>query len=225
MSQRRKPQEESGIVEQYKKVDHFLDENKNLVIGIGIGFVLIVAGLLYFNRMYLPEQEKLAQEAIFQAQLYFENDSLGLALNGDAINLGFIDISNEYSLTSAGNLSDYYAGICFLKQGKFDDAIDYLSSFSSDDQVISTLALSALGDAYMEKGNTDKGISFYKKAAKNNRNEFTTPIMLLKTGQALESVRKYADAKKYYEKLKSEYPLSQEGAEIDKYIARVVLKM
>lgn len=225
MSQRRKPQEESGIVEQYNKLDNFLEENKNLVTGVGVVLLLIVAAVLYFNRMYLPEQEKLAQEAIFQAQFYFENDSLSQALNGDATNLGFIDISNEYSWTSAGNLANYYAGICFLKQGKYDDAIEYLSNFSSDDQVISTLALSALGDAYMEQGNTDKGISYYKKAAKNNRNEFTTPIMLLKTGQALESVQNYADAKEYYEQLKSEYPLSQEGAEIDKYIARVELKM
>ncbi len=226
MAQKRKPQEESAIVDSYNKIDHFLEENKNLVTGIGVVFILIVAAGLYFNRFYMPEQEQLAQEAIFQAQLHFEVDSFNLALNGDRNgNLGFIDVSNDYGMTSAGNLASYYAGVCYLHLGDYDAAIDYLSDFSSDDQVISTMALSALGDAHMEQGNTDKGISYYKKAAKNNPNEFTTPIMLLKAGQALESVQKYAEAKEFYETLKSEYPLTQEGAEADKYIARVELKM
>ena len=52
---------------------------------------------------------------------------------------------------------------------------------------------------------------------------FNTPIFLMKAGQIYELQQKYADALKLYERIKSEYPESTEGASIDKYIARVKL--
>ena len=70
---------------------------------------------------------------MFQAIYYFEADSLDLALNGDGNKLGFKDISEEYAITQAGNLANFYAGAAYLKQGKFKLALIYLNDFSSDD--------------------------------------------------------------------------------------------
>ena len=77
---------------------------------------------------------------MFMAEKYFENDSLNKALKGDGNYLGFLDIIDQYKFTKSANLSHYYAGICYLKKGEFQNAIDQLNSFSSGDQLVGPMA-------------------------------------------------------------------------------------
>ena len=58
-------------------------------------------------------------------------------------------------------------------------------------------------------------------AAAMNDNDFTTPVYLMKAGNLYETMGKYDDALTAYKKVKEKYPESNEGRQIDKYIARV----
>jgi len=202
-------------------VDHFFQKNKNALTIGALLILAVVIGGIYVNRFYLPKQEQEAQEQLFMAQMYFENDSLNLALNGDGNYPGFLQIAEDYTWTNAANLSHYYAGISYLKLGNYDEAIRHLEAFSSDDQVISTMALGALGDAYMEKDDTKNGVKNYKAAANNSDNDLTAPYFLMKAGMALEKAGDYGEAQEYYERIKKEYPKSQEALQADNFIARV----
>jgi tetratricopeptide (TPR) repeat protein len=144
-------------------------------------------------------------------------------LNGDGNYLGFIDIADEYKFTNAGNLARYGAGICYLHLGNYQEAIDFLDKYSKKDKVIGSIAIGATGDAYVELGNTDKGITKYLEAAEFAKNSFNTPLFLMKAAELYELNGKYADALKLYEKIKAEYPASTEGSSIEKYIARAKL--
>jgi TolA-binding protein len=57
-----------------------------------------------------------------------------------------------------------------------------------------------------------------------NENELTTPIYMLKAAELLESTGKSAEALKIYETIKQKFPESNEGRNIDKYIARAKVK-
>ena len=83
------------------------------------------------------------------------------------------------------------------------------------------MALGATGDAYVELGDLDKGVSKYIEAADFAKNSFNTPLFLKKAGEIYELKGKYAEALKLYERIENEYPESTEGTTIDKYIARV----
>ena len=48
--------------------------------------------------------------------------------------------------------------------GDNESAIDYLSDFSSDDEVVSSIAYGSMGDAYMNIGEFDDAINFWTKA-------------------------------------------------------------
>jgi tetratricopeptide (TPR) repeat protein len=85
------------------------------------------------------------------------------------------------------------------------------------------MAIGATGDAYVELGNLEKGISKYLEAADYADNSFNTPLFLMKAAELYELDGKYADALKLYERIKDEYPGSTEGSSIDKYIARINL--
>jgi tetratricopeptide (TPR) repeat protein len=158
---------------------------------------------------------------MYMAEQYFEKDSFNLALNGDGNYLGFLDIIDDYSITPQAKLARYYAGISYLHLGKYDEAIDYLGGFKTKDVILKPVAIGALGDAYLEKGDESKALNQYNKAISASDNEMSTPIYLMKAGRLSEKMNKPGKALEYYTKLKEKYPESNEGRTVDKYIARI----
>jgi tetratricopeptide (TPR) repeat protein len=74
--------------------------------------------------------------------------------------------------------------MAYLNTGKYNEAIDYLNKFKSDDIVLSGLATGAIGDAYADN-KPEEALKNYVKAAGINKNDFTTPRFLLKAGRQL----------------------------------------
>tara|TARA_B100000809_G_scaffold201517_1_gene202129 strand:- start:1085 stop:1765 length:681 start_codon:yes stop_codon:yes gene_type:complete len=208
------------IEETLTKTEQYIEDNqKSLTVIVG-AIVAIVAIYLGFTNFYLEPLEQEAHADMYMAEIYFEKDSFNLALNGDGQYLGFLDIADEYGLTNAGNLANYYAGLCYLHTAQFEDAIEYLSDFSSDDIILSTLALGCIGDAYLELEDNSSALKYYEKAADNASNDFTTPRYLMKQAIVLEMDEEYEDALEIYNQIKEDYSKSQIAQDIDKYIAR-----
>lgn len=216
------PQTISNVEQTLSRTEHFLEENyKSLLIGLAV--IIVIVGLVWLGKLYLNKRNDEAQSQIYQAEKYLEMDSLSLALNGDGNYLGFLDIAKDYKLTNTGNLARYSAGICYLHLGQYQDAIDFLNKYKKKDKVIGSLAIGATGDAYVELGNTEKGISLYLEAAEFANNSFNTPLFLMKAAELYELSGKFSDALKLYERIENEYPESTEGTTVEKYIARVKL--
>ena len=210
-----------NIEQSLSKTEEFIIENQKVLTIIVAVIVLVVLGFFGFKKYYLQPKEKQAQEQIYMAQHYFQTDSLDKALYGDGNNLGFVDIAKMYSITKAGNLANYYAGICFLKKGNFDNAIKYLKKFDSDDEIVGPMAKGALGDAFLEKGEKEKAVKYYMEAADLQDNEFTSPLFLLKAGEVDEMLGNYDKAIDAYKRIQQDYYKSLEAKDIEKYIARV----
>lgn len=207
------------------KTEQFLESNQKLIAIVIGAIVVVTVGYLGLNKFYLEPRNTEAQEQLFQAQNYFEKDSFNLALNGDGNNPGFLDIIDDFGSTDAGNLSKYYAGISYLHMGHYDDAITYLKKFDTDDLLLGPISVGAQGDAQLELGKTKEALDLYTKAYNMNDNELTAPIYMLKAAELLENTDKVADALKIYETIKQKFPESNEGRNIDKYIARAKVKM
>jgi tetratricopeptide (TPR) repeat protein len=210
----------SSVEETLTRTEHYLEENyKPLLIGLGI--IVLLVGLGWLGKLYFSKRNDEAQSQMFQAERYLEMDSLKLALNGDGNYLGFLDIAKDYKFTNSGNLARYSAGICYLHLGDYKEAIQFLNKYSKKDKVIGSLALGATGDAYVELGDLDKGVSKYVEAADFAKNSFNTPLFLMKAGEIYELKGKLPEALKLYERIQNEFPESTEGTTIEKYIARV----
>jgi len=209
------------VEEALSKTEKFIENNQK-VISIVIGaIIVIVLGYFGFNKFYIEPLEKEAQAQMFMAEKYFERDSLNLALNGDGNYLGFLDVIDDYGMTKAADLSHYYAGICYLKKGEFENAIDYLESFGGDDNVVAPMAIGAVGDAYVELAELEKAKKNYIKAAEMVINDFSTPQFLMKAGLTCEEMGDYKEAMNLYKRIKSEYPTTSEGRSIEKHIGRI----
>ncbi len=214
------PSSISSVEETLTKTEQYLEENyKTLLIVLGV--IILLVGLGWLTKLYLGKRNDEAESQMFQAQKYLEVDSLKLALNGDGNYLGFLDIAKDYKFTKSANLAKYCAGICYLRLGDYNDAIDFLTKYSKKDKIVGSLAIGATGDAYVELGDLDKGISKYIEAADYANNSFNTPLYLMKAAEIYELKGKYPDALKLYQRIEDQYPESTEGTTIAKYIARV----
>jgi len=214
-----------NLEEALSRTEQYIENNQKKLTYIALAIVLVAAGIFSYQKYYRAPLEQNAQVEMFQAQRYFELDSFNLAINGDGNYDGFLDIMDNYGSTEAGNLAAYYSGISYLHLGEFQNAINYLEDFSSDDFMISTLAKAAIGDAYMELGNLEKAASNYMSASSSNTNNFTTPIYLQKAGIAYEMTGNYKDALAAYEKIEKDFSKSSEARDIEKYITRAKLKL
>ncbi len=208
-----------AVEEAFSKTEQFIEKYQQIImIVIGV-IIVVILGFFGFKRFYLAPKEKDAQSQMFMAEKYFEQDSLQKALNGDGQYLGFLAVIDEFGMTKSANLSQYYAGICYLKLGQFEKALEHLNKFSSSDQFVGPMAKGAMGDANMELKQVQKAADLYMDAAEMKKNEFTTPLFLKKAAMAYEELGNYEKAITIYKKIKENYSRSNEGREADKYIS------
>ena len=150
MANKNKTEDQFAQVEQaLGKTEQYIEDNQNslmIIVGAIVGIILLFKA---YQNFYIKPLEEEAQIEVYIAELYFQKDSFKLALNGDGQYAGFLDVAADYSSTNVGNLANYYAGLCYLHTADYENAIEYLEDFSSDDIILSSLAIGCTGDAYM----------------------------------------------------------------------------
>ncbi len=212
-----------AIAEQVIKGEQFLEKNRKMVFIIGGAVAVILAAFFIFD-YYKTSQNEQALVDIFQAQYYFEQDSLDKALLGDGNNFGFLDIINEYPMSKSANLSNFYAGVIYLKKGEYELAIEYLNHFEGEDLLVTPRSYSLIGDANMELEKYDEAIKHYEKAANYKPNDYTTPIYLSKAAIAYEKSGDVESAISTYETIIKEHKDSAEYPNALKQKARLEMK-
>lgn len=205
-----------GLAGELTKFEKNLEKNRNIFFIVGGVVIAALAGWLGYN-WYVSSQDEQAQAVLFNPVFAIEADSLNKALKGSGGNPGLLAIADEYGATPAGNLAGFYAGTALLKQGKFDEAIERLKSFSSSDLLVQARAYSLIGDAYMEKNNAEEAISYYQKAVDYKPNAYFTPMYMVKLGIAYEKAKKNQEAIEVYGNLIEKYPQSSEVLNAKKF--------
>ncbi len=208
------------IVDVKDKTQSFFEDNKNMVLGVIGLLVLLVVGFLVYKYMFQQPKEQNAKAAIYKAEQQFQRDSFALALENPGGGFeGFLDIIDSYSGTETANAAKLYAGISYLNLGRYDDAIEYLNAHSASGTYSPIVKNGNLGDAYSEKGEMDKAISFYKKAANAGNDDLLTPYYLHKLGLLAKRNGDNAQALKAFKKIESDYPQSEEARKAGRLIA------
>ena len=213
------PVEEPNEVLQ--NVEVLYEKNKkNINIAVTVLLVL-VGGFFAYKYLYIGPKETKAQNKMYYAEGQFQADSLDKALNGETGKYGFLKVIKEFGGTKSANLAHYYAGAIYMKKGDAKNAIKHLEDFDGKGTLVETAAVGMLGNAYMETGNTSKGIDNLKKATGNKNDVVQTPMYLFDLGMAYEKANKPEDAKAAYKRIRDEYPTSRQAQEIDRYLARL----
>ncbi len=224
MAEQKKTNEALNVEEALTQSEAFLIKNKKTIIGVVVAIIVIVAGVTMYKNLYAAPREEKAQAALFMGQQYFESNNFEQALNGDSIGYaGFLKVAEEYSGTKAANLAKAYAGICYAKLGKTQEAIDALNGFDADDQMVAPAIKGTIGNCYAQLGDLDKAASTLLDAANQADNNTLSPIFLMQAGEILVKQGKYDEAIQAYTTIKDKYFASYQAMNIDKYIEQAKL--
>jgi len=206
------------------KTETFVNQYQNYIIG-AILSVLVLFSLYYAYDKFIVQPKTVESNLeIFTAQKYFDlamksdqnKDSLfNLALNGADGKYGFLDIIDNYSGTDASNLSYYSAGMAYYNMKKYDLAIEMLENFSSNDEVLQSLGLSTIGDAFVQLNQFEDGLSYYESALSFSQNSFVRPVILLKAGDLAKELNNFSKSLRFYQEIKDDFPKSNEANLID----------
>jgi tetratricopeptide (TPR) repeat protein len=213
--------------ETASKSEQWIEKNSKPLLITLISLVVVFLGYLGYNKFIEEPKELEAADELAFPRKYFDEaavagsgiDSLlKLGLEGADGKYGFVDIAESYSGTNAGNLANYYAGVSYLQLKQYDKAIEFLSKFDSDDEMLGPISLGAIGDAFSDINQPKDALEYYEKAANKKDNEFTTPLYLFKAGQIALNLKEFGKAEGFFTKIKENYSKSDQGIDIEKFI-------
>lgn len=204
------------------RTEQFIERNQKIILSvIGVIVLLVVAYFLLLKPMMQKRESEAAAET-FKAEYMFANQEYELALNGsDSLDfMGFAELADSYKCTKYNNLAKYYAGICSMRLGKFEDALDYFKSYKGKDAFTKAQCEMLKGDAELELQHNAAALGHYEKAYKMSKDNFVVaPACLFKAGMVYLLEGNNAKALENFQLVKSTYPESTEWNTIDKYIA------
>lgn len=215
------------LEETATKSEKWIEKNSKVLMYTLIGIVVVFLAFLGYNKYIVePNEIEASNELAFPRKHFDEAATAGsgidslltLGLEGADGKYGFLDIADSYSGTDAGNLANYYAGVSYLQMKQYDKAIEYLSKFNSDDEMLGPVSLGAIGDAFSDINQQEDALSYYEKAANKKDNEFTTPLFLYKAGHTAMALKDYSKAESLFTQIKEKYSKSDQGVGIDKFI-------
>ena len=208
------------------KTQQWVEKNQNIILSlVAVIAVSVIGTYLYSNYIIKPKEQQAFNEMYYSQKMFEEailanNDSLyDIVLLGDDLNKGMLTMIDEYSGTNAANLANYYTGMIYLKRNDYQNSIKYLSEFTSNDLILSSLATGSIGDAFAELNQFDDAYDYYVKAS-NGSNGYTSPIYLYKAGLIAMKLEKFKKAEDYFSTIKFDYPSSSEAKNIDAYISK-----
>ena len=197
-----------------KTFDFYIaNKQKVNIIGIilSIAIVALIGYKFIWKNFFIIPKENEAIEQLWQSESKaFDEKDWKSAIYGDtsvaALYNGFKYISNEYEGYTGGDLAMYDLGISYLNFGYYDSAIIALEKVTFEDELLGTIAIGAIGDAYFQNGAISDALINYEKAYKRRDNTLTSPLYMMKAAFCLEIDKKYEDAKKLYQDIQNKYP-------------------
>jgi tetratricopeptide (TPR) repeat protein len=205
------------------KAKDFWEKYSRPVTIIATVIIVLVGGYYIYRNFFQNPKEAKAADAMFMAEQYYRMDSVNLALNGDGQNDGFLRVIDKFGGTDAANLARFYTGNCYIRLGENERAIKYLKKFSTGAKQVQARAYKLLADAYSETGKNGDALEYYKKAAHHfEKDEANSAEYLFLAAFFADRVMKNSkEAIELYKELKEKFPATQQGRQVDNYLAQL----
>ena len=197
-------------------IEEKVANNQKALMWACIGVAAVVAlVLIYMFAIRRPGIEN-ANNAIAQADLELINGNDSTAL------VQYQHVADEYGY-DAGNRAALNSAIILYKQGKYQEALDYLQKYSSKENVIGATAKALEGDCYVNLDKFDEALSCFEQAVKiSDENPSLTPYFLMKEANVYNAQKNYTKEAEAYQTILDKYPAFGPRMNIyfEKYVER-----
>lgn len=178
------PESEYVATTAYVRSVGFFDEHKQLIIGIGVAILLVVAAFGAY-RWWMGQQADEADVLLGAALPAYESGQFDNALDGTDGAPGLLAIADDYGSTDAGNLAHYYAADALYRLGRYDEALEHFEAFDGDG-LFGASAVAGAAAVYEARGEYAEAAERYERAARYD-NPVTAPDYLLAAARNYEA--------------------------------------
>lgn len=215
---------EEAIESALYSTENFLLKNGKMLLTVLAVAVLLVGGYFGYKYVFQSPRDEKAATMMYIAEQQFIADSFEVALNGDGNNAGFLSVIDKYGSTIHGNLAKHYAGVCYLKLGKMDEAMTYLKKYDQTSGVPNALLnaqnYGLQGDILSQQQKYSEAVAMYDKAVKASNDPFTSPVYLKKLGLVYTKLGEPKNAAVAFESIMENFPTSMEAREAEKFLGK-----
>lgn len=185
---------------------------------VGI-IVLIILIFVAYSRFISGPKNDESKAMVAKGIMWMDKDSTKLAIDE------FEYVASNYKGYDGAHIANYSLGGLYFEQGRYEDALDVLSSVDLEDTYLQTMAIGTRGDCYSELEDYASAVTEYVKAAKRVDNSQTSPLFYFKAGLNAEEAGDYKKAEEFYTIIKEDYTTFANQKGIDKYITRASAKI
>jgi tetratricopeptide (TPR) repeat protein len=194
---------------------------------------LLVGGGIFGWRFYTQRESAKANAAFGSAMEVFQAPilALGTAPQPDQIAYNdpakkfqdalkkFEDVAKDYPRTHSGELSRYYAALSLENLHQDEKAIAWLNQLqNSTNPDFAAMARFELAQIYDRSNHPDQAVTLYNEILNNPSPLVPKPIVLLALAEHFRQSNP-AQAAKYYNQIKAEYPDTGVADEADQALA------
>lgn len=176
-----------------------------------VAVVALVLVYVFLMRNPAIDEANTAVGAADREMLINGNDSIALDIYQQVAEDGY----------DAGNRAKLMAAIQLYQQGKYEEALGFVSEYSAKDAIIGAAAYSLEGDCYVNLDNLDAAVGSFKNAiSQSDANPHYTPFFMLKLARVYRAQDNFEGALKLYEEIRADYPnyATANGVNIEKEI-------
>ncbi len=149
-------------------VKEFSKKNGNMLLGVLVAVVIVVAGVTIYGQIQKSAANK-ASEAFGSAMIAYTGHDYGKAVEL------FKNVTDNYRSTVQGIQSALMLGAILYDQEKYDEAITWYTIASQGNEkadFIAGEALEAIALCYEAKGDVNSAVSYLEKALKDDKVKF-----------------------------------------------------
>jgi tetratricopeptide (TPR) repeat protein len=221
----KKEMQQDDIIASFNKVRSYYDLNKKYITyGIIALIAIVVLGGIYLrNRSANSEKAATELGKVFSIYDAGANDARQYKVAIDGLPgkgiMGLKAIAESYGGTEAGELARFYLANAYYYTGSVDEALREYDKFSGSEKLVKASALAGLAACYESKGNyTDAGSSFEKAAGMVSTNP-SAPVYFASAARCYAKAGEKDKALNVFQRLKHEYPTSQEARDAERYVS------
>jgi tetratricopeptide (TPR) repeat protein len=208
-----------------------LSHKKGLILAIVA--IAIVAAAVFGWRFYSQRQSVKAEAQFNSALVTYEAPVVGPGQPPQPNELTYSDatkkfqdalpqfqqVVKQYPRTRPGELAKYYSALCEEHLGQNPQAISNLTEIENgSDRDFAAMARFELAQIYDQTGKSDQAVQLYNELLSNSSVLVPKPIVLLALAAHYRQSNP-AQAVKFYNEIKTEYPDTSAADEADQQLA------
>jgi tetratricopeptide (TPR) repeat protein len=217
--------QQDDVIASFNKVRSFYDVNKKYISYGIFALIIIIAASVIYLRNKSANDEKAATELgkVFSIYDAASNDARQYKVAIDGVPgkgiQGLKAIAENYGGTESGEVARFYLANAYFNTGMIDEALREFEKFSGGEKLLKASTAAGIAACYESKGKFDDAGSYFEKASSMVAGNPSTPDYLTSATRCYARAGEKEKALNVYQRLKQEFPTSQNTRDAERYIS------